>query len=90
MRLVLNLTELLVTRKPMRSLETLRIGSTGRVADVSGDDTTSLRLLEMGLTPGVAVTVIGTAPLGDPLELELRGYRLSIRRNEAARVAIAS
>jgi ferrous iron transport protein A len=60
------------------------------VADVSGADTTSLRLLEMGLTPGVAVTVVGTAPLGDPLELELRGYRLSIRRNEASRVAIAN
>jgi len=73
----------------MRSLQELTVGSTGQVADVSGEDTTSLRLLEMGLTPGVAVTVVGTAPLGDPLELELRGYRLSIRRNEAARVAIA-
>jgi Fe2+ transport system protein FeoA len=44
----------------------------------------------MGLTPGVQVTVVNTAPLGDPLELELRGYRLSIRRNEAARVAIST
>jgi ferrous iron transport protein A len=74
----------------MRSLQDLTVGSTGQVADVSGADTTSLRLLEMGLTPGVAVTVVGTAPLGDPLELELRGYRLSIRRNEASRVAIAN
>ncbi len=64
------------------------VGLTAQVADVAGDDTTSLRLLEMGLTPGVAVTVVGTAPLGDPLELELRGYRLSIRRSEADRVAI--
>lgn len=72
----------------MRSLENIPIGSTARVADVAGEDTTSLRLLEMGLTPGVDVTVVGTAPLGDPLELELRGYRLSIRRNEASRVAI--
>jgi ferrous iron transport protein A len=46
--------------------------------------------LEMGLTPGVEVTVVGTAPLGDPIELELRGYRLSIRRNEAARVVVAT
>lgn len=74
----------------MRSLQELTVGSTGQVADVAGEDTTSLRLLEMGLTPGVAVTVVGTAPLGDPLELELRGYRLSLRRNEAARVAIAN
>jgi ferrous iron transport protein A len=42
----------------------------------------------MGVTPGVEVAVVGTAPLGDPLELELRGYRLSVRRSEAARVQV--
>jgi Fe2+ transport system protein FeoA len=71
------------------SLEHVAIGSTARVVDVSGNDPTALRLLEMGLTPGVNVRVVGTAPLGGPLELELRGYRLSIRRHDAARVAIA-
>ncbi len=74
----------------MRSLATANIGSTTKVVDISGDDNTSLRLLEMGLTPGVEVTIVGAAPLGDPMELELRGYRLSIRRNEAARVVIAT
>jgi ferrous iron transport protein A len=74
----------------MRSLATLNIGSTTQVVDISGEDNTSLRLLEMGLTPGVEVTVVSTAPLGDPVELELRGYRLSIRRNEAARVVVAN
>ena len=74
----------------MRSLATVNIGSTTRVLDISGEDNTSLRLLEMGLTPGVEVTVVGTAPLGDPIEPELRGYRLSIRRNEAARVVVAT
>ena len=49
-----------------------------------------MRLLEMGLTPGAQVSVVGTAPLGDPIELELRGYRLSVRRSEAARVEIDS
>lgn len=71
------------------SLEDVAIGSTARVVDISGNDPTALRLLEMGLTPGVNVRVVGTAPLGGPLELELRGYRLSIRRHDAARVAIA-
>lgn len=71
------------------SLEDVAIGGTARVTDVAGDDSTTLRLLEMGLTPGVHVRVVGTAPLGGPLELELRGYRLSIRRHDAARVAIA-
>ena len=74
----------------MRSLATLNIGSTTQVVDISGEDNTSLRLLEMGLTPGVEVTVVSTAPLGDPVELDLRGYRLSIRRNEAARVVVAN
>jgi Fe2+ transport system protein FeoA len=74
----------------MRSLEEIPVGKSACVADVAGVDPTSLRLLEMGLTPGVSVRVVATAPLGDPLELELRGYRLSIRRNEAARVAVAS
>ncbi len=74
----------------MRSLEEIAVGESARVADVFGADPTSLRLLEMGLTPGVSVRVVATAPLGDPLELELRGYRLSIRRNEAARVAVAT
>lgn len=73
----------------MRSLETISIGSTTCVTDVTGSDDTSLRLLEMGLTPGVQVTLVNAAPLGDPLELELRGYRLSIRRSEAARIAVA-
>jgi ferrous iron transport protein A len=69
-------------------LADLPVGASGRVRSVEGDDELSLRLMEMGLTPGVEVAVIGTAPLGDPLELELRGYRLSVRRSEAARVQI--
>ena len=74
----------------MHSLASIDIGSTTKVVDISGEDSTSLRLLEMGLTPGVEVTVVSAAPLGDPVELELRGYRLSIRRNEAARVVVAN
>jgi len=72
----------------LKLLAELSVGDRGRVTSVSGDDDLSLRLLEMGLTPGVEIVLIGTAPLGDPLELELRGYRLSVRRSEAARVAI--
>jgi ferrous iron transport protein A len=72
----------------LSTLDDLAVGEAGRVADVAGHDGLAIRLLEMGLTPGVLVRVIGRAPFGDPLELELRGYRLSIRRAEAARVAI--
>jgi ferrous iron transport protein A len=70
------------------SLDTVAMGHTARVVDVGGDDAVALRLLEMGITPGIALTVLGQAPFGDPLELELRGYRLSIRRAEAARVTV--
>lgn len=75
-------------RSPVSTLDRVAAGATVRVADVAGDDEMSLRLLEMGLTPGVAVRLVGRAPLGDPLEFELRGYRLSLRRNEAARVRV--
>jgi ferrous iron transport protein A len=66
----------------------LAIGQRAQVATVEGSDGVSVRLLEMGLVPGIEIAVIGAAPLGDPLELELRGYRLSVRRSEAARVVL--
>ena len=69
-------------------LADLSVGSRARVSAVLGADELSMRLMEMGLTPGVEVALVGIAPLGDPLELELRGYRLSVRRSEAARVKI--
>lgn len=69
-------------------LSDLGIGQRAKVCRVSGGDDVCLRLLEMGLTPGTEVFTVGRAPLGDPLELEVRGYRLSIRKCEAARVEI--
>ncbi len=47
-----------------------------------------LRMREMGLLPGTRVKLVRTAPLGDPLEIEVRGYHLSLRRDEAARIVI--
>jgi ferrous iron transport protein A len=71
-------------------LSELPLGTRCRVERVDGADDVSLRLMEMGLTPGVEVALVGAAPLGDPLELELRGYRLSVRRSEAQRVRVRS
>jgi ferrous iron transport protein A len=73
----------------MSVLAELAVGGSGRVLAVEGTDDVSMRLMEMGLTPGVEVAVVGAAPWGGPLELELLGYHLSLRRSEAARVAIA-
>lgn len=71
------------------TLADLAIGVSAQVDAVDSTDEISVRLLEMGLTPGCEVRVIGMAPLGDPLEIELRGYRLSLRRSEARRVQVS-
>ena len=70
------------------TLAELEIGQAATVAAVTGTDGLSLRLMEMGLTPSVQVKVIGRAPLGDPIEIEVRSYRLSLRLSEAARVEL--
>ncbi len=69
-------------------LNELAVGHQARVRSIAGADEISTRLLEMGLTPGAMLAVLGTAPWGDPIELELRGYRLSVRKSEAARVEV--
>ena len=68
----------------------VEIGYRARVQRVDGVDDISMRLLEMGLTPGVLVSILGAAPFGDPIEVDVRGYRLSLRRSEAARVQVES
>lgn len=72
----------------MSRLDALAVGGRARVIRVDGGGAVSGRLLEMGLTPGVEVRVVGTAPWGDPIELELRNYRLSVRKSEAALVEV--
>jgi ferrous iron transport protein A len=72
----------------MSTLGDLRIGERARVVSIDGLDEVSMRLLEMGLTPGVDVQLLGVAPLGDPAEFELRGYRLSLRRSEMTKVVV--
>lgn len=69
-------------------LSLLPVGATGVVSRVSGSRNTVRRLLEMGLVPGTAVTVQREAPLGDPIELRVRNYALSIRRAEARGIEI--
>jgi len=70
------------------TLDELTQDQTAEVLSVSGCDDVSTRLMEMGLIPPVVVRYVGAAPLGDPLEFELRGYRLSLRRSEARRVEV--
>lgn len=72
----------------MTALSETSRGERVRIVEIDGNDALSVRLMEMGLTPGVEMVLVGVAPLGDPLEFEIRGYRLSLRRSEAARVSI--
>ena len=72
----------------MTTLDTLTVGQTGRIVEIPGTDAISTRLLEMGLTEDEPIRVLALAPLGDPIEYEIRGYRLSLRRNEAKRVKV--
>ena len=70
------------------TLNELKVGQRGRVVDIEGNDGIAIRLMEMGLTDGEEIVLLGFAPLGDPIEFEVRGYRLSLRTTEARRVQI--
>ncbi len=70
------------------TLDELRVGQQARIVEVQGSDGIAIRLMEMGLTDGEEISLIGFAPLGDPIEFEIRGYRLSLRKTEAMRVTI--
>lgn len=70
------------------TLNLLRKGQRARIERVAGDDTLALRLLEMGLIEGEAISLVGVAPMGDPLEFEVQGYHLSLRKSEALRVHV--
>jgi ferrous iron transport protein A len=72
----------------MPSLDQLERGQRATVTALAGDDGIVQRLLEMGLFEGEEIEVLGFAPLGDPMEIRLRDYRLSLRRSEAARVSV--
>jgi ferrous iron transport protein A len=71
------------------TLEELPIGATAKVVGYRHDDDALLqRILEMGVNRGVEVKMIRVAPLGDPMEVGLRGYQLSVRRSEARLIEI--
>ena len=70
------------------TLRDLGVGKSGRVLIVGGERILRRRLLEMGITPKVIVTVKKTAPMGDPIELFLRGYVLSLRLQDAEKIEV--
>jgi len=70
------------------TLRELKVGESGRVVSVGGERALRRRLLEMGITPRTTVTVKKVAPMGDPIELWLRGYILSLRLEDADKITV--
>ena len=72
----------------LKKLDQIEKGETGLVKSVEGDGKIRRRLFDMGVTPGARVMLRKKAPMGDPIELTIRGYELSLRKAEAALVNI--
>lgn len=72
----------------MKNLTDVNIGDKVVVKGIENDSSVKKRLLEMGVTPGATLQVTGKAPLGDPIEVLVRGYKLTLRKNEANAILI--
>ncbi len=74
----------------MKSLNDLKPGQKGVVVSIDTMGALKRRLVDMGITPGVVIMIRKVAPLGDPIEINLRGYELTIRKSEAQSIKIKS
>ena len=72
----------------MKTLKDVKVGETVTVVKLHGDGPVKRRIMDMGITKGVAVYVRKVAPLGDPMELNVRGYELSLRKADAEMIEI--
>ena len=72
----------------MRTLKEVKIGETVRVSKINGEGAVKRRIMDMGITRGTEIYVRKVAPLGDPVEITVRGYELSIRKADAAMVDV--
>lgn len=72
----------------MKTLRDVKIGETARVKKLHGEGAVKRRIMDMGITKGVEVYVRKVAPLGDPVELTVRNYELSLRKEDAAMVEV--
>ena len=72
----------------MKTLRHVRIGDTVKVVKLHGEGAVKRRIMDMGLTKGVDVSVRKVAPLGDPIEITVRGYELSLRKADAETIEV--
>ena len=73
-----------------KNLDEFAVGERGTIVSVSGEGRIRRRLFDMGVTPGAPVKMRKLAPLGDPVEVTLRGYELTLRKNEAEWVLVST
>ena len=69
-------------------LDELKLGQTGKILKVGGEGELRCRLLDMGLIPKTEVKMVKIAPMGDPMEIRLRGYELTLRKADAAKIDV--
>lgn len=74
----------------MKTLKDVKVGKTVTVTKLHGEGALRRRIMDMGITKGVEIHVRKVAPLGDPLELSLRGYELSLRKADAEMIEVAA
>lgn len=72
----------------MNTLRDVKIGDTATVVKLRGEGATKRRIMDMGITKGVSVCVRKVAPLGDPIEVTVRGYELSLRKSDAEMIEV--
>lgn len=72
----------------MKNLKEVKIGETVRVVKIHGEGAIKRRIMDMGLTKGVEVYIRKVAPLGDPIEVTVRGYELSLRKADAGQIEV--
>jgi ferrous iron transport protein A len=72
----------------MKTLRDVKVGETTTVVKLHGDGPVKRRIMDMGITRGTEILVRKVAPLGDPMELNLRGYELSVRRSDAEMIEV--
>ena len=73
----------------MKSLKDVKVGETATVVKLHGEGATKRRIMDMGITKGVESHVRKVAPLGDPMELNVRGYELSVRKADAEKIEVS-
>lgn len=72
----------------MKTLREVKVGETATVVKLHGEGATKRRIMDMGLTKGTEVYIRKVAPLGDPIEITIRGYELSIRKADAELIEV--